>query len=91
LSDSKKKEVYDKFGEEGLANGGAGAGPAGAGGMPGGYHYTFQLVFWSLLQLIFVNFSRGDPMRMFQQAFGNGMFTEFTFGDNGNADVIFIL
>nr|CAD2207753.1 unnamed protein product [Meloidogyne enterolobii] len=73
LSDSKKKEVYDKFGEEGLANGGAGAGPAGAGGMPGGYHYTFQ----------------GDPMRMFQQAFGNGMFTEFTFGDNGNADVVF--
>nr|CAD2130109.1 unnamed protein product [Meloidogyne enterolobii] len=73
LSDSKKKEVYDKFGEEGLANGGAGAGPAGAGGVPGGFHYTFQ----------------GDPMRMFQQAFGNGMFTEFTFGDNGNADVVF--
>nr|CAD2172244.1 unnamed protein product [Meloidogyne enterolobii] len=68
LSDSKKKEVYDKFGEEGLANGGAGAGPAGPGGVPGGFHYTFQ----------------GDPMRMFQQAFGNGMFTEFTFGSFGD-------
>ena len=30
-------------------------------------------------------------MRMFQQAFGNGMFTEFTFGDNGNADVFFLI
>uniref|UniRef100_A0A914IFE9 J domain-containing protein n=1 Tax=Globodera rostochiensis TaxID=31243 RepID=A0A914IFE9_GLORO len=40
LSDSKKKEVYDKFGEEGLKADGA-AGPGGPG-RGGGYHYTFQ-------------------------------------------------
>lgn len=66
LSDSKKKELYDKFGEEGLKGDGAGPG-AGPGG--GAFHYTFQ----------------GDPMRMFQQAFGgNGMFTEFAFGGGGD-------
>ncbi|XP_069126647.1 dnaJ homolog subfamily B member 4-like [Argopecten irradians] len=40
LSDKKKKEIYDKFGEEGLKNGG----PSGGGGSsgPGTYSYTFQ-------------------------------------------------
>jgi DnaJ-class molecular chaperone len=77
LSDPKKKEIFDKFGEEGLKEG---AMPGGGGGMgggagPGGYHYQFQ----------------GDPFRMFSQAFGgNGMFSEFTFGNSGGGpDVLF--
>ena len=39
LSDKNKREVYDKFGEEGLKNGGG-----STGGGPGGgtYHYEFQ-------------------------------------------------
>lgn len=38
LSDSKKREIYDKYGEEGL-KGGAGGGPDGAGG---GAQYQFH-------------------------------------------------
>ncbi|VDN59879.1 unnamed protein product [Dracunculus medinensis] len=36
LSDPKKKDIYDKFGEDGLKSGGEGAGG------PGGFHYEFQ-------------------------------------------------
>ena len=40
LSDSKKKDIYDRYGEEGLKNGPS----PGGGGMPSGgtYHYEFQ-------------------------------------------------
>ncbi|KAG9262717.1 dnaJ homolog subfamily B member 1b [Astyanax mexicanus] len=38
LSDSKKKDIYDRFGEEGLKGGAGGGGPNG----PGGFTYTFQ-------------------------------------------------
>ncbi|CAG2187318.1 DnaJ protein homolog 1,DnaJ homolog subfamily B member 13,DnaJ homolog subfamily B member 1,DnaJ homolog subfamily B member 5,DnaJ homolog subfamily B member 4 [Mytilus edulis] len=40
LSDKDKKEVYDKYGEDGLKNGPS---PSGGPGGPGGsYHYEFQ-------------------------------------------------
>lgn len=41
LSDPKKKDIYDRFGEEGLKGGG---GPPGGGGGsgPGNFSYTFQ-------------------------------------------------
>ncbi|OWF41399.1 dnaJ homolog subfamily B member 4-like [Mizuhopecten yessoensis] len=40
LSDKKKREIYDKYGEDGLKNGG----PSGGGGHPGPgtYSYSFQ-------------------------------------------------
>jgi DnaJ family protein B protein 4 len=72
LSDEKKKQVYDRFGEDGLkggmpeggpggASGGAGGFPAGfsgfsGGGMPGGAQYTF---------------SSDDASRIFSQFFGS--------------------
>uniref|UniRef100_A0A8C2WPR3 DnaJ heat shock protein family (Hsp40) member B1b n=1 Tax=Cyclopterus lumpus TaxID=8103 RepID=A0A8C2WPR3_CYCLU len=39
LSDEKKKDIYDRFGEEGLKGGG---GPPGNGGCPGNFSYSFQ-------------------------------------------------
>merc|ERR1712110_469287 len=62
LSDKKKKEVYDQFGEEGLKGGlGGSAGGGGGGGMPNfdfgqssGGHYSYH----------------GDPRATFSQFFG---------------------
>merc|ERR1712079_513677 len=59
LSDGKKKQIYDQFGEEGL-KGGMGAGPqGGGGGMPNfgngqGFSYSYH----------------GDPRATFSQFFG---------------------
>jgi len=55
LSDKKKREIYDQYGEDGLKNGGLGGGGGGGGG-PGGntFHYTFH----------------GDPRATFAQFFG---------------------
>jgi DnaJ-class molecular chaperone len=56
LSDKKKREVYDQFGEEGL-NGGGGMPPgAGGAGGPGGQSYQFSF--------------HGDPHQTFSQFFG---------------------
>lgn len=41
LSDPKKKDIYDRFGEEGLKGGGPSCGGSGGGG-PGTFSYTFQ-------------------------------------------------
>ncbi|XP_072299285.1 dnaJ homolog subfamily B member 1a isoform X3 [Eucyclogobius newberryi] len=76
LSDAKKKEIYDRYGEEGLkGNAGAGPGPgpgAGCGAQSGqSYNYTFH----------------GDPHAMFAEFFGgHSPFDQF-FAQNGEEDM----
>jgi DnaJ-class molecular chaperone len=61
LSDKKKREIYDQYGEEGL-KGSPGGGGGGGGGHPGGHggvggsHYTYTF--------------HGDPRATFAQFFG---------------------
>merc|ERR1712227_233940 len=58
LSDSKKKQIYDQFGEEGLKGGMGGGGGSQGTGMPnfgnGGFSYSYH----------------GDPRAAFSQFFG---------------------
>lgn len=72
LSDSKKKDIYDKYGEEGLkmGAGGSGAGPGPQGNSPNGYTYT-----WS-----------GDPNETFRMFFGNNNPFSGFFGEEGDED-----
>ena len=60
LSDPKKKEIFDKYGEDGLKMGGGGGGGPGAGnaGPSPGAGYSYNT--WS-----------GDPNETFRMFFGN--------------------
>ncbi|KAL1244235.1 DnaJ [Trichinella spiralis] len=77
LSDAKKKEIYDKFGEEGL-KGGMNAGPSGQASGPEGYHYAFT----GDPRQIFAQFFGGeDPFSTFFSSgrMGESMETEDIF------------
>merc|ERR1719200_73207 len=61
LSDSKKKQIYDQYGEEGLKGGMGSSGGSGGGGMPNfdfgpGQSYSYSY--------------HGDPRATFSQFFG---------------------
>ena len=71
LSDAKKKDIYDKYGEEGLKMGGGGGPGPGAGPSAGGYQYT-----WS-----------GDPNETFRMFFGNSNPFAAFFGEEEDMDV----
>ncbi|KAG9341486.1 hypothetical protein JZ751_018989 [Albula glossodonta] len=65
LSDPKKREIYDQFGEEGLKGGGGGGGGGGhSDGQGGSYTYTFH----------------GDPHATFAAFFGGSNPFEMFFG-----------
>lgn len=73
LSDAQKKEIFDKYGEEGLkvGAGGGGGGPSGAG-FPGGPGQTF-----------YYN-GNVDPFKVFSQFFGGeDPFADFFGGEAG--------
>lgn len=71
LSDPKKKEIFDKYGEEGLKMQGGQSGPSPSHGQSNNFQYT-----WS-----------GDPNETFRMFFGNSNpFAGFFGGGGGGGD-----
>ena len=68
LSDPKKKEMYDQYGEAAFSRGGPGGGPAGAGYGPFTYTYTSSGGGSPFEGMDFEGFS--DPFEIFEQFFG---------------------
>jgi DnaJ-class molecular chaperone len=74
LSDPKKKDIFDKYGEEGLKmNGGAGGGGGGQSGPSPSHGQSFSYT-WS-----------GDPNETFRMFFGNSNPFGGFFGGGGGA------
>lgn len=74
LSDAKKREVYDKFGEEGL-KGGAGSAGGGAGGASYAFHGDPRATFAQF-------FGSASPFQTFFEFGGSGSNRIFTFQDD---------
>lgn len=79
LSDKNKKDIYDKFGEEGLKGGIPGASPDG-----GAYHYTFQ---GDPRDIFKAFFGDGDPFAEF--GFGGDPFGMGGMGGSGGRQSFF--
>jgi len=67
LSDSKKKEVYDRYGDDGLRGGMGSSGGGPSAGNAGNFNYSFH----------------GDPHETFRMFFGNENPFENMFGGSG--------
>lgn len=72
LSDKKKREVFDRYGEEGLKGHPAPSGSAGAGGVPGAQQFTYT-------------FSPGDARQTFAQFFGTDSPFDIFFSQMGGS------
>ncbi|XP_057673383.1 dnaJ homolog subfamily B member 1a [Corythoichthys intestinalis] len=70
LSDAKKKDIYDRYGEEGLKGSTVGGGGGGGGHNGSTYNYTFH----------------GDPHAMFAEFFGGRSPFDHFFSQNGGND-----
>lgn len=78
LSDKKKRDLFDQFGEEGLKGGiPGGAGTDGGGGFSYQFHGDPRATFAQF-------FGSSDPFAMFFGGGGGGMFDDFHFADGND-------